>query len=173
MADEILDIENRKKIYQCIKSNPGLSLSDVSKILGMNVPLVDYHTQYLEDRGLITIAKEEGYKRYFLKGETGAKDKKLLSALRKDIPLRIVEYLLEHPNALHKEILQNFEISKSTLSYHLDKLVKNEIIIVHRKGENKGYQIFYESEITRFLIKYKPSKVLKRFKDSWDDFNII
>jgi len=169
---KVHDIENRKKIYNLIESNPGLNLSDISKILELKVQLVDYHTRYLETNELITAVKEEGFKRYYISGQTGIKDKKMMGVLRQEIPLKIVLFLLEQPHSKHKEILENFDMAPSTLTYHINKLVKNEIIVFEDAQDKKGYTIINKKEIINFLTQYKPSKILKRFKETWTDFHI-
>ena len=169
---KVLDLETRKAIYRLIAKHPGLNLTMIAEMLKMNVPLVDYHTRYLEDNELITIVKEGGFKRYYIKGKTGVQDKRFLGVLRQEIPLALVMFLLKNPNSKHKDILAHFNLAASTLTYHLQKLIKNGVVnTVPRKGE-QGYHLIDEKEVIRFLIQYKPSKVLKRFKDTWaDDFN--
>lgn len=172
---EIPELKNRKNIYRLIEKNPGINLSTIAEILKMSIPLVDYHTRQMAINGLITIEKDggRGYKRYYITGKTGFKDKKFLRLLRQETPLKIVVYLLEHPYSKHKKILENFEISGSTLSYHINKLLKDGIVGFHEIGEKRGYYIIDKVEIINFLILYKPSKILKRFKETWaDDFHI-
>jgi predicted transcriptional regulator len=169
---EIFDLETRKKIYHLIDKHPGLNLSTIADLLQMGVSLVDYHTRHMENHELITIVKEGGYKRYYVKGKIGAEDKKFCELLRQEIPLRIVIFLLNNPNSQHKDILKHFDIAKATLSYHLKKLVMKEIICVHVHGEEKEYCVTNEKRVIRFLIQYKPSQVLKRFKETWVGFRI-
>ncbi len=173
MNEAALDLQTRKKIYHLIAKNPGLNLSSIAEMLCMSVPLVDYHTLFMVEQELIIVVKEEGFKRYYVKGDIGTQDKKFLGILRQEIPLRIVQYLLEHPNSKHKEILDNFDIAGSTLTYHLNKLMKKGIVCFHNTKTKRGYSIANEIEVIRFLVLYKPSKVLKRFKETWaDDFYI-
>jgi predicted transcriptional regulator len=171
--EETSELETRKQIYQLIVGHPGLNLSTIAELLHLSVPLVDYHTHHLEEDGLIIIEKEEGFKRYYTKGEIGVEDKKLLRILRQETPLKIVLFLLKNPNSKHKEILKHFDIAASTLSYHLNKLVKYGVIRVQQSGEEKGYIVVDEKLVMNFLIRYKPSDVLRRFKETWaDDFQI-
>lgn len=171
--EEIADIENRRRIYRLIAKNPGLNLSDISKIIHLSVQLIDYHTSFLEKYGLITSDKQEGYKRYYPTGSIGAKEKKYLSILRQEIPLKIVLFLLEKPNSKHKEILSNFDILPSALTYHLNKLIKKDIVEFKKEPGSHGvYSLKNEKEIILFIIKYKPYKILKRFKDTWEGFHI-
>jgi len=170
-----LDLDSRKKIYELIANNPGVNLSTIAELLEMSIPLVDYHTKHMEDSGLISTIKEEGkgFKRYYLKGEMGTRDKKFLGVLRQETPLKIVLFLLEHPYSKHREILDHFELAGSTLSYHLKKLIRCDIVQYFEGSEQKGYLVKNEQEVIHFLIQYKPSKTLKRFKETWaDDFHI-
>jgi len=166
------DLETRKKIYRLIEQNPGLNLSTIAEMLSLDFQLVDYHTRYFEKHDLITIVKESGFKRYYVKGSVGVFEQKLFDVLRQEIPLKIVLFLLKNPSAKYQEILAAFDISKSTLSYHLKKLVKNKIVANQVQGDDRVYVVVDEKEVMRFLLRYRPSDVLKRFKDAWDEFGL-
>jgi len=168
-----LDLENRKNIYRLIEKNPGINLSTLAEMLEISIPLADYHTLHMESGALITITKEGGFKRYYVKGRTRVKDKIFLGLLRQETPLKIVLFLLENPYSKHKKILDRFDIAGSTLTYHINKLVKHGIVCFIESSEKRGYHIRDEKEVINFLIRYKPSKTLKRFKETWaDDFKI-
>ncbi|MFE3845677.1 winged helix-turn-helix transcriptional regulator, partial [Thermoplasmatota archaeon] len=137
---DVLELETRRKIHDLIKQNPGIHLSKISQILKMRTSLVEYHLLFLEKHEIISPDKETGYKRYYLKGQIGVKDKKYLFILRQKTVLEIILYLLKNDVSLHKVILENVKVSPSTLSYHLNKLIKNDIIELNRYGENKGYR---------------------------------
>lgn len=170
--DDVLELETRRKIYELVQKNPGLHLSRIAELLGMRTSLVEYHLIFLEKNQVITPSKESGYARYFVKDSIGVNDKKTLSILRQDVPLRIILYLLKNVRAQHKGILENFDVSPSTLSYHLKKLVKNEIISVQTFGEERGYFIKNREEIIRILVQYKPYSMIESFKDIWVDLSI-
>ena len=170
---DVFDLETRQRIYRLIAKHPGLNLSKIAELLHMNIPLVDYHTLFLEQNEFITIIKEGGFKRYYIRDQISSRDRRLLGVLRQEIPLRIVLFLLDHPVSKHKDILQNFDLAPSTLTYHLNKLVKNQVICLQKSEVDVGYTLVNEKELIRFLLQYKPSKVLKRFKETWaDDFGI-
>ena len=86
--------------------------------------------------------------------------------------MKIVLFLLKNPHSKHREILEHFDIAKSTLSYHLKKLVKNGIISDVSINEGQGFTVIDEEKIVRFLIKYKPSRVALGLKDTWIDFTV-
>ena len=165
----VLELEIRRKIYKLIEKNPGLHAKRIAELLSLSGQLTDYHLLYLERNKLITSMKEAGYRRYYVEGEIGLQDRRRIAVLRQETPLRIVLFLINHPDAQHKEILEQLKIAKSTVSYHLKKLVKNEIISVHTWGNNTRYRITNEKEIIRLLIRYKPYSRIDSFKDMWVD----
>jgi len=167
--EDYLALESRRKIYDLIEKNPGLHLSKIAFLLNIRKSLLEYHLLYLEKNQVITATKEEGFTRYYVVGKIGVKEKKLLSLLRQDIPLRIILFLLQHSQAKHKEILENFTIAASTLSYHLKKLVKSGIVMVIVEGEEKKYFVSNEQEIIGLRIRYKPYYALDSFQDIWKD----
>jgi len=167
--NEVLDLKIRRKIYNLIKKNPGLHAKKISEILTVKGQLADYHLLYLEREGIINGIKEEGYRRYYVKGKIGILDRKRIAILRQEIPLKIVLFLLKNPNSQHKEIYEQFQIAKSTLSYHLKKLVRCNIISENFGGKDKRYKVTDEKEIITLLIRYKPYSRIENLKDAWID----
>ena len=92
--NDILKLQTRRKIYDCIKKNPGLHFSEISRKLDVPKTTLIYHLKYLEKLEIVISKTEQGYKRYYIKQTVGAKDKEILNILRQEIPLRIVLLLL-------------------------------------------------------------------------------
>ena len=170
--NELLELETRRTIYDLVSRNPGLHLSKIAKLLKMRTSLVEYHLLFLEKHQVVRGVKESGYTRYYIEGMIGTSDKKILSILRQEIPLRVMLFLLKNDNSQHKEILKNVDISSSTLSYHLKKMVDHGIIYVNTYGENRGYSITSKEEIVGLLIKYKPYSLIEGFTDVWLDLSV-
>ena len=165
-------LETRHKIYDLILKNPGLHQAKIAQILTMRKSLAEYHLQYLEKSKAIISVKEEGYKRYYAKGvEADSEDKKILALFRQKIPLKIVSLLLENSVLKHKEMVDNLDVAPSTVSYHLNKLVKQGIIEVHKYGIEKGYAIKNKKALIKFLIKYEMHNAIDSFNDMWDKIN--
>ena len=169
---DVLELETRRKIYDLIIQNPGIHFSKISQILKMRTSLVEYHLLFLEKHDIINSDKETGYKRYNIKGQIGVKDKKYLFILRQKTVLEIILFLLKNDVSPHKIILENVNVSASTLSYHLNKLLKKDIVELNRYGKDKGYTIRNKDELISILIQYKPYKILDGFEDIWTDLKI-
>lgn len=169
---ESSEFETQKLIFSLIEKEPGLHLNKIAQVLNIERTLVIYHIHYLEKHNLVSIEKKEGYSRCYPRGAVGTEDKKRLSILRQEIPLKIVLFLLAHPYSKHKEILESLDIAKSTLSYHLDKLIKQGIISIQATDNRQGYCVPDKEDIAQFLIKYKPSRIVLGVKDTWADLSI-
>ncbi|MFH1100948.1 MAG: winged helix-turn-helix transcriptional regulator [Methanobacteriota archaeon] len=167
--DNVLELEIRRKIYTLILENPGLHAKKIADILSLQGQLADYHLAYLERAEIVTTVKEEGNRRYYATGKLGMTERRRISILRKEIPLRIILYLLQYPYSTHKEILEQLEIVKSTLSYHITKLLNYGLIRVHAQDKGKTYTVVNEKEIITLLIKYKPYRRMDSFKETWLD----
>ena len=79
---------------------------------------------------------------------------------------------VENDVSPHKIILENVKVSPSTLSYHLNKLIKKDIIELNIYGEDRVYRIKNRNEIVSLLIQYKPYKILDGFEEIWADLTV-
>ncbi|MEF8832775.1 MAG: ArsR family transcriptional regulator [Candidatus Thermoplasmatota archaeon] len=174
MEEPELELETRKEIFKVIKEYPGLNMKAIERKTEMNLNLVKYHLQKLEDMRMVNKVEEEGYKRYYPEKYSGkrlnSEDKRLLGLLRKEKPLGIVVYLLNQGGeAKHKGISEDLDIPASTLSYHLKKLKKKDVL----KKDERTYKIVDEKHISRLLLEYDPpDDVVERFVDVWEDFSL-
>ncbi|MEM4258307.1 MAG: winged helix-turn-helix transcriptional regulator [Candidatus Thermoplasmatota archaeon] len=169
-AQKMNDI--RKKIYMLVAEQPGLNLTTIAEMLNMRISLAEYHLFLLEKNGLIQGQKDTGFKRYYVKDATiRSEDRILLGLLRQEIPLKIILLLLKHKTLQHKDILQHFDLAPSTLTYHINKLLKEGIIDVQTFGTEKGYFLKNKTAIVAFLTKYNLNKMIETFSDTWDDLS--
>lgn len=163
-------LETRQGIYDLILKNPGLHQAKIAQLLSMRKSLAEYHLQYLEKNEAIIAVKEGGYKRYYVEGsDVDSEDKRILAIVRQKIPFKIVSLLLKNPVLKHKEISGNLDISPSTLSYHLNKLMEQGVIDLCRYGNEKGYTIRNKKKLMKFLIRYEMHTAVESFKDFWED----
>ena len=136
----------------------------------MRKSLAEYHLKFLEKNEIIYSTTVSGYKRYYTKiTEIGDHDRHLLGLLRQDIPMKVISLLLEHSHLKHSEISKKLSISPSALSYHLNKLMKNDLITVTKYGVERGYSVKSRKELLKFFIKYEIESVVDNIKDIWED----
>lgn len=175
MGEPELELESRKKIFKVIKRYPGLNMKYIERKTDMDLNLVKYHLRKLEKMGVVNKIDAEGYKRYYPneypQGERlSQEDKRILGLLRNEKPLGIVLYLLNNGGkARHKDIKEELDLPGSTLSYHLKKLERKNVL----KKVGRSYKIEDKEHISHLLLEYSPpDDVVERFVDAWEDFSI-
>jgi predicted transcriptional regulator len=169
-AEKALELDTRRLIYEHIELVPGTHFREIHRRLKIPTGVVEYHLKYLEDRELIVAKKEGRYKRYYIIGTMGSHDKMLLSLLRQKIPRHIIMHLLLNPRTTHKELRSLFGISASTLSFHLSKLLKNEIIEQKKSGRENEYIVIDDEAIAKALVRFKKGfvdVVVDEFVETW------
>ena len=166
----------KERIYSLIAQRPGLYQRKIAKLLHMSTQLADYHLSQMEKNNDIIAVKTIGHnKRYYLpEHRITQEEKKILEVLAKKIPLEIVTLLLKHDTLQHKTLLQHLNLSPSLLTYHLSKLLENDIIHIQPYGQEKGFTLLNRKEIIRILKKYRLilelDIAIENFKGIWNDF---
>jgi len=170
-VDRILEFENRKKIYHLILKKPGLHLREIGRLVDISFGALRYHLDYLKKRGLIKSIQDKGFTRYYVTNDVGNKEKTLLSVFRQETlcKILIIFMLCENKHIFFKEDLKNLPFIKTwydpenyqllkhrtTLDYHLKKLVENKILKIVKIKTKIGYILIDSEEIWEFLIKYE------------------
>jgi predicted transcriptional regulator len=170
MDDKTLTLKNRRDLYQYINKNPGMHLRAMGRALKISLGDIRYHLDYLEKKDLISSQKGEYKKTYFSATDIHHGDRDTLALLRQDSPRKILLFLINHPSAHFKDIQQELKKSKSTISFHLNKLTKCGIIEVDTEENKKVYSITNKDQIIRLLITYRSSfldDTIDRVVDMW------
>jgi DNA-binding MarR family transcriptional regulator len=148
----ILDLEARRKIYEFIEENPGLTVNEISKRMKIPFTTLRYHIRALEKQELIKIRKKGICKFIYTKYEIGAQDKEIIELLRKKIPCRILLYFFLSPVCSQTELSKELDSDPSTVFYHLKNLMKKGII--EEAPMENGITYPYPSpKVPRFMNK--------------------
>ena len=171
----VLELDTRKTIYDYITAHPGSHFRALYRGLKLPTGVVDYHLKYMEDKELIVSKKTGGYKRYFIRDSMKSHDKELLGLLRQKIPRDIVIVILLNEGISHGEIRKDFDVSASTFSYHINKIVTQGWIYFEKIGRKKRYYVKDPDEIAKALVVYKKGfadAVVDSFEEAWMDIHI-
>jgi len=168
--DKVLSFEKRKTIYNTILHNPGLHLRELNRLVDFSFGSLRYHINYLIKKDLIMSDKNKGFCRFYVSKKIGRKDKELLNLLRNEIIRKILVIMISsgEDTVFFKEDIKNYpkdnnwinfknhliEKHKTTLEYHLNKLVKINVIEKVKIKRKIGYRIIDESYLWDFFLKY-------------------
>lgn len=181
MADDLLELETRRDIYDLVRREPGLHMRELQRRLDLSIALTEYHLRQLERSGLVTSILEEGYKRFYPTtgadgGELkalGGDERRMIGLFRQSIPLRITLYLLNEEPATNSQIADSLGVSRSRLSFHLNKMLRQNVIRKLTRSEGRGYALVDHNRTLKLLIAHRPSAdLLDECSDLWDSLDI-
>jgi predicted transcriptional regulator len=123
--------ENRNSLLQFIIENPGVTIYDISKALGMNRGTVRYHLLILELNHRIAVLKDDSkFIRYFPNSNRYSKEEQLLiSMIRRDTIKRVIQLLFMKPGLTNVEISSVTGLADSGISRYLKELSDKGIVL--------------------------------------------
>ena len=104
----------------------------------------------------------------------GSEDRKLLSLLRQMIPRRIVLFLMKNPGSSFGEIAKALDMPPSSLSFHVKKLVKAEVIDRVKKGRVSFFRVRDPERVWSNIQAHKQSfldELVDRFVSTWTEYH--
>lgn len=162
----------RQRILALVREFPGLHLREIARQLDTSVALVEYHAPALEEKGLIHLERDQRYLRLY--PERGSErltpnERRHVAVLRQELPLQVCLRLLDADGPLrHGELVDSLGISKSKLSFHLNKLT--DAGLVH-KVDDGAFDLVDREATTDLLVAHRPTPDLRdRFHDLWVSF---
>jgi predicted transcriptional regulator len=150
-----LELENRKRIFECIRGSPGLHFREIQRRTSLPIGVLEYHLNYLVDRSIISLDKRESFSRYYPGVQMGQDKQRILSSLRQEIPRGVILFLLSNPGSTHGDVLKNFTISGGTLSYHIKKLVSKGVVKLEKVGRESRLTVIDPDKVADLLIVYR------------------
>ena len=159
---ELLSLASRKRIYEHVEAHSGCHLREIGRKCDVPLGTALYHLDRLETEGLLTVRRDGRYKRYFPATGLGRREKDLLSAFRHSVPRRIAWVLLPAadghvPAMTQRELCAAIGVSRSTLSFHVNSLIEQQILRREPARPENRY-VLDDVELTRqILTKYRDS----------------
>ena len=172
VANRVLAIENRRRIYDCIKRTPGTHLRGIQRELAMPYGTAEYHLHALEDAGLVRATSDGNLKRYFA-ADFSFEDRAVLGLLRKRPIRAIVIALLAKQEMAHQDLAAAAGVKPPTLSYHLVRLEGAKVVEVRRDGRYALVRLHDPNLMERLLITHGRSfgdAAVDRFLETWGGF---
>ena len=132
--------------------------------------MLSYHLMYLERAGMLKSEADGHRKRYFISRAFVEAQRRILGVLRQDVPRRIVLDILLHGERTFSELQIAAGVSKSTLSYHLQKMTSRDLLVRFRRERESVFAIKDMDEVSKLLVANRQSfhdDAVDRFADLW------
>ncbi|MHA1271051.1 MAG: winged helix-turn-helix transcriptional regulator [Candidatus Helarchaeota archaeon] len=143
-----LQLETRMNIFTLISENEGIHLREICRLLNKKMGVIQYHIQVLENSHLITSIKDGRYRRFFTNRTTlrNYSNKILVSFTRRETTSRLLKSIYRHNGTgiFHKELATEVGISSQAITWHIKKLINENIVRSERVGRQKKYFIVDE-----------------------------
>lgn len=170
--DEALNLENRRKIYRYVSSHPGTYLREMERELGLQTGVLSYHLDYMERRQILKTQNDGYRKRYFPADRFHLRDRRTISVLMQPAPRRILISILINGPSTFNQLLKEISCAKSTLSYHLGRMTRHELLVVEKREKESWYSIKDPDATADLLIALRESLEcdnVDRFVKIWED----
>jgi predicted transcriptional regulator len=161
------DSENRTRIYDYIKKNPGAHLRMITRELEVGMGATQHHLDILERSGKVRSRRINIYRHYYAV-EVLEAEHNILAFLRQETAMDILTYLMEHPKSTQSDIINFKGFSAPTISWHMSRLEKAGLVNSIKDGRTMIYSIADIQSISTALKTYHPNvwdKMLSRFAD--------
>lgn len=131
----------REEIFDLIRGEPGIHLSDVAKRLDCGWGTVLYHLSVLERTGYVTVVKEAGFKRYFPTGEYNYGSLRTLYALKGAPARTIYDAIRSNPGINGVGLAEKVGVRPASLARPVAQLVALGIVLKERRGREVKFYL--------------------------------
>lgn len=168
MADDegfarALQLDVRRKIYEIIEQSPGLHFREIQRRSTLAVGSLQYHLDYLQKHHIIRTQAEGKFVRYYAvrgvqvhtEADAAQHGQKTMAFLRHESTRKIILFLLKENRANNERIAQEINLSPSTTSWHLDKLVENGVLRREREGRKTFFILIHPESARHLLVTFR------------------
>lgn len=169
--EEHMALSPRDRIYSTIGKNPGLHFREVQRRTEIATGALQYHIDYLKKKNLIYEKKEGKFSRFYAFGQEPV-NSDLMNLLRQDSVRKIILFLLKRRRATLPSISKEVQLSNSTTSFHLQKLLQAQIVLQKTTQGKVFFSIKEKDPIIEVLLSYKQSfldSLVDNFIDLWEN----
>ncbi len=146
-ADNVLDTEIRKHLYDYIDGFPGSHLREIARELDLKPSNAAWHLRKLEQTNLVRSRFIGGKKVYYLvEGGMEVRKQAIAESILKNNNAReIMQYLQTHPGKHLLEIAHALNLNHHVVKWHIKKMYMAEL--VEGDTSNSAYPVYYPTEI--------------------------
>jgi predicted transcriptional regulator len=165
-----LELASRRRIYEFLSANPGVHLRRIGQTLGMSTGMLSYHLGVMERQGLLKSEAARHRRRYYLAQAYRPEQRLVLALLRERVPRTIMIDLATHGERTFADLLRTTRVTKSTLSYHLAKVVASGVLVRARRERESVFTLRDGAAVANLILACAgslPDEAVDRFVTIW------
>ncbi|AGB38393.1 winged helix-turn-helix transcriptional regulator [Natronococcus occultus] len=158
--------DTKREIRAHVRTNAGIHFNELVRESSFAPGQVQYHVRRLVDDD--EVVRNEFYGRtHYYTPEYDEHEQAVLALFRRETAREIVVYLIEHEPAAPGTVADELGIARSTLEYHLDRLVEQDVVEKAYDRRNRVELGLADPELTGELLSTVeptvPDRLLDRF----------
>jgi predicted transcriptional regulator len=161
MEDDPLALETRRRLYQFVRTNPGVGAREAQRGASTGWGETVYHLDRLTESGLLHREKG-GHQDHYFVAEVPLGDRRLLGLARSPAARRILVVLLESPDRTVPTLVERTGLSQGRISIHLRRFLAAGLVRTGRDGRFRTFAVIDEGRVVRLLVAYRDG-----FADPW------
>ena len=156
--------ESRQQIRAHVEANVGVHFNELVRVSGFAPGQIQYHLRRLIDDD--QIVREELYgKTHYFPPDYTADERGALALFRRETARQLVVYIVEHEPASPSDAATDLNVARSTLEYHLDHLVEQDVVEKSYGENNRVALRLVDPALTATLLAVVTPTVSDRLVD--------
>jgi predicted transcriptional regulator len=144
----------RFNIFYVIYQLPGIHFRELQRKMKIGTGHLLFHIGHLKKMGLIRTSQDGQYLRFYSNGEIDNQDKRIIEISRQKNISKILSMLVKQGTIQYSDLVNELNLSLSTVSWHLKKLIDNNIIVKYTRGRKSYYALYDPVLIKKVVTKY-------------------
>ena len=140
LRKNVLESDERKSLYESIMTHPGVDLSQLTEMLGLNKETARYHLKMLAAHGKISGLIKQGIARFFPSHEMISEfEKTVIHYLWIGTTKRILLLLIETPGLTRQAIARELGVAGPSVTWQMQRLADDGLIEMRAEGRFVRY----------------------------------
>lgn len=135
--EEVLENDNRSNIIDLVLDKPGIHFNELMRCTGLAPGNLVWHLDILCNYKVIGKKRVGQYIVYFPFYQQNPMSNIDIRLAKSKVTLKILHMIEDEPGLYTSQIARMVGLTHKTVKYHVDKLVKNDLIRIKRDGRKK------------------------------------
>jgi predicted transcriptional regulator len=149
MDARIARSEVRQRLSGLVRDQPGITITDLGKQVGLSHSTVSYHLRILEQAGEVQSRRDGRTVRFYANGQWEDLATRLRPLLARERVRAILKLVHERPTVNPFNIARELEVSVPTVMWHLGKL--RDYGALHMEKRNGHYDIILDPQVVPLI----------------------
>ncbi|MBN1389615.1 MAG: helix-turn-helix domain-containing protein [Candidatus Thermoplasmatota archaeon] len=162
LQNEALQHKTRKRIYDQIAKNPGVSFNMLASILDLNEGTLRYHLDYLRRSDLIRPRKINNNRCYTCKDVDLDRSTRENACSMNEAQRKVLSVIRDDPGLTRTEVIERSRLTRRQTTRALSKLKGKGLVKVGSEGNVNFYEFADNERIFNEMMIVLMEKYLKR-----------